>query len=159
MSNEHLVVLAKSSEAGDLIEALSLMAVGRVPVNVVQFLRGGLIAPLAKDDGTYRPLTLANVLRRATLRGFISLHRSKAVDAVGPLQYGVARKAGIDLLYKSVQTRMAANPDSAIISIDFAAAFQNVLRSQLQRAVAEFAPWCGEATAAWYSGDATHVLR
>ena len=158
MRNEHLVVLAKSSEAQHLVALLSLLAVGRVPPGVTQFLRGGLIAPLEKDDGGFRPLTLANVLRRAALRSLVALRKRDVADAVGPLQYGVARKSGADLLYKSIQARTAAQPGSALVSIDFQAAFQNVLRSELCQSVAQHAPWCSEATAAWYGGDAIHVL-
>ena len=53
---------------------------------------------------------------------------------------------------------MAAHPGSAVVSVDFEAAFQNVLRTRVRQAVAQHAPWCSEAAAAWYSGSAVHVL-
>ena len=85
MRNEHLVVLAKSSEANSLVDALARLAIGRVPSEVVQFLRGGLILPLGKDDGGFRPLTLANVLRRTALRSFVALRKDEISDAAWAL--------------------------------------------------------------------------
>ena len=134
--NEHLVVLAKSCELDRLVDVLAFLALGRVPPEVVEFLRGGLILPQSKDGGGYRPLTIANVMRRAALRAFIAMNRKRAAEAVGSCQYGVARKSGADLLYKSIQATLAARPDYGVLAIDFQAAFQNISREELQACAA-----------------------
>ena len=159
MRNEHLVLLATSTEhATDLATMLARLAVGEAPSEVVDFLRGGLIIPHEKPDGGIRPLTLANVVRRAALKALIHQRKKENAEAVGHLQYGVARKAGGDALYKSLQCRLTACPDSVLIGIDFKAAFQNISRSKIRRAINKYAPWLKDACEAWYGGAATHIV-
>ena len=158
--NEHLMVLAGSAVSADLLsKALAALALGRVPAEVVEFLRGGLLFPLAKESGDYRPLTLSNVTRRAALRSLLRLRRETVQESVGPLQYAVAHKAGTDALLKSLQLRIATHLDSAVVSIDFRAAFQRLDRKKACEAVRKHAPLFYETCVAWYGGSATHVIR
>jgi len=159
MRNEHLTVLvANTLHAPSLLEALASLGDGSAPLSVVQFLRGGLLTPLEKDDGTYRPLTLSNVIRRASLKAVLQQHRDDVMAAVGNLQYGVARKAGIDALHKSLQTRVATYPTNAVVSIDFRAAFQTLDRGEACEAVARYAPALEKTCRAWYAGQASHSV-
>ena len=159
MRNEHLQLLAKSSDVGqDIGRLLADLALGRVHIEVVRFLRGGRISPLSKPDGGVRPLTLSNVLRRAALRTLVRQRKDEIGRAVGPLQYGVARKAGVDALHKSLKVRLASHPGSVLVCLDFKAAFQNISRSKVRSGVMKHAPWLLETCDAWYGGPATHVL-
>ena len=81
--------------------------------------RGGAVLPIAKDGEGHRPLTLANVLRRAALRALVRQRRAQNAEAVGGIQYGVARKGGGDLMYKSIQARLAKCPGSMLLGTDF----------------------------------------
>ena len=156
--NEHLVLLAKSSDGARLATVLACLANGYALPGVVEFLCGGLVLPLLKSDGSYPPLTVANVVRRAALKTLVKHRKDDNMRAVGDIQYGISRKCGVDALHKSAQTRLSANPESVIVAIDFEAAFQNLHRNEISRAVAKHAPWFTEACEAWYGGSATHVL-
>ena len=141
LRNEHLVVLAGSSaHVGHVASALATLGDGSAPAVVIRFLRGGLLVPLEKDDGTYRPLTLSNVLRRTGLKALLQMFKAEVAAAVGDLQYGIARKSGTDSLQKSLQIRLATFPTSAVGSIDCRAAFQTVDRAKACQAVATHAP-------------------
>ena len=158
MRNEHLALVARSSEGELLCRFLADLAVGAAVEEIVQFLRGGLIVPLCKPGGGHRPLTIANVMRRAALRVLVQQRKEDNAAAVGPLQYAVSRKSGADALYKSIQARLAEHPHSMVLAVDFEAAFQNLDRSAICRAVAKHAPWYEEAFKAWYCGAAQHIL-
>ena len=127
---------ASSSHADDLARVLVSLVDGSAPDAIVQFLRGGLIAPTAKDDGTCRPLALSNVLRRTSLKALLQLCKDEVSTATGKLQYGILRKSGVEALRKSLQTRLATFPDSVVVSIDFKLAFQRVNRAAACRAMA-----------------------
>ena len=47
-----------------------------------------------KDDGTHRPLTLSNFVRRASLKALLRQHKNVVSQAVSVLQYAVGRKSG-----------------------------------------------------------------
>ena len=99
LRNEHLVVLAGSSmHAENVALALATLGCGSAPAAVISFLRGGLLAPLEKDDGSYRPLTLSNVLRRTGLKALLHMFKDDVAAGIGDLQYGIARKSGTDSL-------------------------------------------------------------
>ena len=85
--NEHLVLLAKSTEHGpDLAQVLARLAVGKAHREAIEFLRGGRLCPLPKPDGGIRPLTLSNVLRRACLRTLVRERAKENAVAVGCAQ-------------------------------------------------------------------------
>lgn len=160
MRNEHLSLLAAASEHKDALhQVLQQLALGTAPAEVIGFLRGGRLVPLPKPDGDIRPLTLANVLRRAALKSFVRAHKEDCRVACGSLQHGVACPAGIDLLQKKLLLASALHPDSVVIALDFRAAFQMVRRGAVLRAVAAFAPWAWGTAHAWYDGVAHHVVR
>ena len=159
MRNEHLMVIAGSSaHAASLAGALASLAAGTAPNEVIQFLRGGQLMPLEKDDDTYRPLTLSNVTRRASLKSLLNLHKEVVSDAVGGLQYAVSRKSGIDLMHKSIKARLATFTDSAVTGIDFRTAFQKLKRNSACEAVTKHAQPLEKSCRAWYGGEATHVI-
>ena len=159
LRNEHLVVLAGSSmHAENVALALATLGDGSAPAAVISFLRGGLLAPLEKDDGSYRPLTLSNVLRRTGLKALLHMFKDDVAAGIGDLQYGIARKSGTDSLQKSLQTRLATFPTSAVCSIDFKAGFQTVDRAKACQAVSKHAPNLAASCQAWYMGEAEHSI-
>ena len=159
MRNEHVCLLARSTECQkELAGALADLSLGRTPVQVIEFLRGGRLRPLEKPTGGIRPLTLGNVVRRAALAALVRQKSSDNAKAVGSAQFGISRKSGIDLLQKSLRAHMAVNPNGVLVAIDFVAAFQNVSRSAVFAAVSKHAPWLQEAASAWYGGAAVHTI-
>jgi hypothetical protein len=142
-----------------LAKALAQLAVGEGPNEVTEFLRGGGLVPITKEEGGFRPLTLSNVVRRASLKSLLTQRNDIVSRAVGHLQYGISRKSGVDALHKSLQTRLATFPDSAVVIINFRAAFQNIRRPKACEAVARHAPTLEKACRSWYDGRAVHVIR
>ena len=81
MRNEHLMLLAGSSACDEILpKALLSLALGTAPQCVIEFLRGGSLIPAEKGDGTHRPLTLSNVLRRGTLKALLKHHKSEVAE-------------------------------------------------------------------------------
>ena len=97
MRNEHLQVLSESTEHGrNIAELIAKLVVNDIPLEIISFLRGGKVLPLPKDDG-YRPLTLANVLRRTALRVLIRHRKDAVAEAVGSLQYAAGKNRDVTL--------------------------------------------------------------
>ena len=160
MRNEHLALLASADEYRPALdELLRQLAEGTAPSEVITFLRGGRLFPLPKDGADFRPLTLANVLRRCSLQTFVRGHKAECRDACGPLQHGVSCPSGVDQVHKKLLIASAANPTSLVVGLDFQRAFQGIRRQALMDAVSRHAPWAWYTAAAWYDGQAQHVLR
>ena len=86
------MVLANSTELQDSLgAALAELAHGTAPAEVLDFLRHGRVFPLPKGTDGIRPLTVANVMRRSSLKEFIKQNKARCKEAVGPTQHGVAR--------------------------------------------------------------------
>ena len=77
---------ASSTVFGELLaRALARLAVGATPSEVVEFLRGGTIVAVEKNDGGIRPLTMSNVIRRVSLKALLEQHKEEMTRAVGDL--------------------------------------------------------------------------
>ena len=87
------------------------------------------------------------------------VRREQLAQAAGTNQYGVGRKAGAQLLYKTLQALAEAYPEAVFIKVDMKAAFQSMERQPAFEALAAEVPELAAALEAWYKDPATHLWR
>ena len=92
---EHLSLCSDSPETLEkLAEAVTAVAFGQVPDEVLQSLRVGDLLALEKNSEEVRPVLVAATFRRLGLRPLVRVRREQVAAAAGTNQYGVGRKGG-----------------------------------------------------------------
>ena len=78
MRPEHLTTLSQHQDYGDAFAyVVAHVGIGRIPPDVLQYLRQGQITPKTKPPDDYRPLLLTNILRRLGTKALATSQKSK----------------------------------------------------------------------------------
>ena len=135
---EHWATCRAGSEESQLAVAAVVVRflLGEAPAAAVAFHLGAALAALPKPAGGVRPIACGSALRRLAARAACLAFRKELRAAVGPLQYAVAEKAGVEKLYKTLLTAAELRPGAAVVSLDFRNAFNSVYRSAVREATA-----------------------
>ena len=79
---------------------MNLLASGKVPVSVSQYLAGGSLTALVKDKPGFppdiRPIVEGEALRHLTGKCLCAVQKSKASEFFAPFQFGVACPVGAE---------------------------------------------------------------
>ncbi|CAK0822814.1 unnamed protein product, partial [Prorocentrum cordatum] len=155
-AGSQLTALFPPAGKAALVEVLGCLLRGEAPASAAQALLGGRLIPLQKPQGGVRPLACGETLRRMAAKAATTQHKEIIAQAVGPRQYGVGRRNGVELMHKVVAGAVEASPQRAVLSLDVANAFNEVDRDVVTREVTSRLPPLARLAAAWYGGNTTH---
>lgn len=139
MTYEHILAATKGSvEALNATVAfVNLMLSGRLP-HLGSLLDSSLIG-LQKPDGGVRPIAIGEVLYRLT--GLCALTALEEIGkSLAPLQLAVGVSGGVEALVHAIRSALEEDPETALLTVDMANAFNTVDRSALLAAVKKRAP-------------------
>ena len=117
---------------------MNILAGGRVPIGVANFIAGGSHTALIKSDGgsplDICPIAVGEALRRLTGKCLCIISRVKASELFGPFQLGVACPAGAEKLVHDLRrciTEHWEDDDLVACKIDLKNAFNEVSQQTL----------------------------
>lgn len=149
-----------------LRDVVNLLLSGNACPEVQPFLAGAKLTALSKSKDDIRPIAAGNVLRRVASKCACTLLLNRIRAVLGDFQVGVACKSGAEKMIhtmRSVLLDHSADPDLAVLKIDFHNAFNNVSRDvileQCQECLPELVPWVqwcyGSPSLLFYSSSLT----
>eukprot|EP00959_Pyramimonas_sp_CCMP1952_P451480 9452781-Pyramimonas_sp.AAC.1 len=98
---EHWATLRGNTDGKEaLVQVLAFIMRGEAPPAASTALLGGRLIPLQKPDGGVRPLACGETLRRMAAKAATKKHKELIAQAVGPHQYGVGRRNGVEVMHK-----------------------------------------------------------
>ena len=118
-----------------LFSACSTIASGQVPEPILKLLSATRLIALPKASGDVRPIAIGEVLRRITARTICSQLKVLFGNFFAPLQHGIAKDGGVDLLLHHVQMLLESNDGWVVLKTDAKNAFNSVNRLHLLKQV------------------------
>ena len=143
-------------------QVIVLFLLGELPHEAMVANLGARLFATRKKNGKLRPLACGGVLRRLAARAACEVFREEITAACGRDQYAVGRKAGTELVHKSLTALAEATPSAAVLAFDASNAFNTLPRPQVFNAAQARVPelavvaqaWLGQATThLWWDGD------
>ena len=132
MTSDHLFpVLENEGDSERLVEVASLLAVGRVPEEIIVALRLGRLTALSKPDGGVRRIVVGDILRRMVARTIAKQIAKQVEAATAPFQYALSTKAGCECVAHMLQSLTDLNPEVTVTSIDGVGAYDLISRSAM----------------------------
>ena len=131
MTSDHLFpVLENEGDSQRVVEVAFLLAVGRVPEEIIEVLRLGHLMALSKFDGGVGGIVVGDILRR--MARTIAKQIAKQVEAAtAPFQYALSTKAGCECVAHMLQSLTDLNPEVTVTSIDGVGAYDLISRSAM----------------------------
>ena len=117
---------------------------------------GARIFALRKPNGKLRPVACGSVLRRLAARVSCSVFREDIRRACGPWQYAVGRRAGCEVVHKTVSALSCAFPGHVVLKFDCSNAFNTMPRRHLLNSVQSRAPCLVPIVSRWLCQPTTH---
>jgi len=155
---EHWGLLTADEEAwGFAADMVVDFLLGECPHDALQANLGARLMGLRKPNGKLRPVAMGSVLRRIAARAACNLVKGASAAAVGRHQYGVGRKAGAELMHKSVHALVDADPSKVVLGFDVSNAFGTMPRQKVLEGVLERLPELGPVVTAWLGGPTVHM--
>ena len=164
---EHWRTLVCDSVALEAVaQVVVLFLFGEVPVDALDAALGARLVPLRKPNGKLRPLACGSVIRRLGARAVCAVYRDDLRAACGPHQYAVGRRAGCELVHKSITALVESVPGAVVLAFDATNAYNSMPRQRVLDAVCARAPalfpvahaWLGRPTQHLYWGEAPLAL-
>ena len=133
-------MICQSSEAAlDVtLELINIILSGELPREA--FLLDGLLIGLEKPGGGVRPIAIIQKWYR--FAGVCALWTyARGIGAgLAPLQVGVGTPGGTETVARALASALAENPETLVISVDMANAFNSIHRAAMFAAVQQSAP-------------------
>lgn len=146
----------KSTEA--LAHVVVLFLCGELPEDFMRANLGARMIALRKKNGKLRPVACAGVIRRLVARAACEVFKEEIASACGKHQFAVSRKAGCELVHKSITALTEADPRLAVLAFDASNAFNTIPRSCVLDSVRRRAPSLCRFVEDWLSNQTTHVF-
>ena len=157
---EHLAVAADDPWVLEQLAAtIAAIALGNVPDEVLQTLRVAEAVSSEKAVGGLRPLLVGCTYKRLGLRALMQVKKEAVTEAVGTHQYGVGRKAGAEIVIKSLEAQAEVHPRSMFMKVDVKAAFQRMHRRVAFDEVDTHDTDLALILSRWYSKPVDHLWR
>jgi hypothetical protein len=130
MTYEHVTAAAAGSDEGMsvLLELVNLMLSGSLP-HCPELTDCRLVA-VAKPNGGVRPIAIGEVLVRIASLCALAVCGGAGAE-MAPEQLGVGVSGGAEAMGHALRAAIAAEPDAVLVQIDFANAFNTMLRKEL----------------------------
>ncbi len=153
MRAEHLLQtvgnLKKRRESACLQSITALantMMQGNIPDSIKPYMFGGRLHAALKKDGSIRPISVGNLMRRLVSKMAATAVFDKAQEQLAPLQVGVGTRGGAEAVIHSIKRARRFNPGLNILQVDLVNAFGNAEHGKALDQVAETFPeiykWC-----------------
>ncbi|ETO04439.1 hypothetical protein RFI_32957, partial [Reticulomyxa filosa] len=135
---QHLIDLVpfeyESGTLSNWAKVTTLIINGMVCQSAAPIAYGARLIGIAKPDGSPRPIAIGSLLRRSAGAILMKRHAEKIKRIVGPNQFGINVKAGIELFihgFKAVLQHIRPIKDAAAVKVDFKNAFNSCKRSRV----------------------------
>ena len=129
-------------------ELTTLLARGRAPTGIAQWICGASLVALPKPQGGHRPVAVGETWRRLTAKILCADLVEDIRDHLEPVQLGVGSKAACEAIVHVTRqwcSRHAADRNKCLVKMDLSNAFNCVDRSAVlhavRRVVPELVPW------------------
>lgn len=113
------------------------------PQNMAKWIVGAPLTPLKKDDNGVRPIAGGETICRLVSVAVLARHKSDAQRLLRPLQFGVARRNGTELVVHATRewvAQMGHDNRYASLQVDLQNAFNIVSRRAMLREVRRHVP-------------------
>jgi len=101
---------------------------------------------------------MGSVVRRLAARAACAVLKDRVSEAVGPGQFGVGRKAGIEVVHKAIMALVDEDASRVVMAFDASNAFGSLPRQRIWEGVRARLPELECVARAWLGGPTTHVL-
>ena len=137
---EMICAAAYATEDGlrAVLRFVNLILAGALPRDSF-ILRSSLVG-LQKPGGGVRPIAIGEAWYRLAMLCALTEVGSEVGASLAPLQVGVGTRGGVDAVAHAISTALAADPQSVLLSVDMANAFNTVSRDAVLGAVRERMP-------------------
>jgi len=103
---------------------------GLVPHDVMELLLASRLIPIAKPDGSIRPIAIGDCLLKLAGRYVIRLHSKATKEFLEPFQFGFAER-GVEQIVHNVRAAIKRHPDTVVAAVDFSNAFNSIFRKNI----------------------------
>ena len=100
---------------------------------------------------------MGSVVRRLAARAACAALKDRVVQAVGPGQFGVGRRAGCELVHKAVTALVDEDSARVVLAFDATNAFGTLPRQRVWEGVKGRLPELDAVVRAWLGGPTAHV--
>jgi hypothetical protein len=109
-----------------------------MPVEIRRNLNIGVLVPLTKEKGGYRPIIIGDALIRLIGKCVVTLEQRQLASHLEPLQTAVNVKSGAEVVIHGIRAHLESNKDHMAIGIDFKNAFGSIKRNCVAQALNSF---------------------
>jgi len=102
-----------------------------LPAELRPFFFGARLTAIAKPDGGVRPIAVGVILRKLMGQALADITAPHLPDILRPHQFGVGIQGGAENVVQGLRLLRALNPTNAVVSIDFANAFNTIDRNAI----------------------------
>ena len=102
---------------------------------------------------------MMSFLRRLALKSVMAAKKESVAKCAGPLQYGVGRPDGANMMIKTIQYLAEADNFRVFVALDLKAAFQNVSRRAMLYSIAQTDADLAAVFSTWYTGTTEHRMQ
>ena len=147
---EHLQLL---QSIANLCSAFSW---GRLPQEANSLLASARLIPIGKKDGGVRPIAVGEVFRRIAGKILVARYQSDLALRLQPTQLGVGYRGGSEAIIHRLRDWLSsANPDDALLQLDFRNAFNSISRQKMLAAIKAACPFFYRYAVSCYAASAT----
>ena len=122
---------------------VNLLLAGKAPEVIAPLLAGAPLVPLKKKDGGIRPIAIGEIIRRLFSKVACRSVIVSMKNYLSPLQLGVRTPNGCEMIIHGLSAcieKCGANPNIAMLKIDFENAFNLVSRDAIFSRVRAICP-------------------
>ena len=157
---EHYAIVYKNPAAlTSSTDTLTLLATNQVPEETLNAVASARIIPLIKPNGKIRPIACGTVLRRIVAAAVTKHITPMIAKTINPHQYAIGKANGAEELHKYTQARLDQDKNTAILSIDIAAAFSDVHHSAVLTAIQTHHPDLEPLLRPWITAQARYLCN
>ena len=107
---EHYSVVANMAEHCHILaQAITHLALGSAPSEVIQHYASAQLIPLLKPNGKIRPIACGTAIRRIATTATAKVLTPYLTPVFEDHQYALGRTAGAEELHKTIQARLLQN--------------------------------------------------
>ena len=148
-------VLSDSEAATAVARVVVLFLYGALSPQAMEANLGARLVALRKPSGGLRPIACGGVIRRLAGKAACDVFKDEIWNACGARQYAVGRRAGCELVHKTLAALTEACPNGVVLSFDATNAFNSIPRSRVMDGVAARAPSLYHIVQAWLGANPT----
>jgi hypothetical protein len=123
-----------------LTDVVNHILAGKIPEDILPFLYGASLVALEKKDGGVRPIAIGCTIRRIVGKVACRAVSDELGNVLRPHQLGFATPCGTEAIVHTFRRVISSKKPGLILKLDFANAFNTVLRSKVLDVARKYVP-------------------